>query len=137
MKQKYYRLDKIKKVDAQYKMLLGERSNGKSYAVKEDALQDAWSDDNKKFIYLRRWDLECKPSFTEQYFLDAPISAITKGEADTIVVYMGKIFFAKYDEETRKPKKIKYVDIQEHFPWKGIMCQVAIRTLTKFFLKNL
>ena len=55
MKQKYYRLDKIKKVDAQYKMLLGERSNGKSYAVKEDALQDAWSHDNKKFTY-RDWE---------------------------------------------------------------------------------
>ena len=34
MKQKFYRLTNIEKKNAQYNILLGERSNGKSYAVK-------------------------------------------------------------------------------------------------------
>lgn len=136
MKQKYYRLDKIKKVDAQYKMLLGERSNGKSYAVKEESLQDAWADDNKKFIYLRRWDLECKPSLTEQYFLDAPISAITKGEADTIVVYMGKIFFAKYDAETQKPKKIKICGYTRALSMEGHYVSGSYPDVDKIFFEE-
>ena len=40
MKQKYYSIDKIKKLDCEYNILLGERSNGKSYAVKQNALID-------------------------------------------------------------------------------------------------
>lgn len=108
MKQKYYRLDNIKKTDAQYRILLGERSNGKSYAVKEEVITRAWKD-NEKFVYLRRWDLEIKQSLVEQYFLDCPISSITGDECDTISVYRGEIYLAKYDDAGIKKTKIKLV----------------------------
>ena len=48
-KQVFYRLDKVLKTCAHYIMLLGERSNGKSYSVKEHCVQDAFTDENKKF----------------------------------------------------------------------------------------
>ena len=70
MKQKFYRLTNIEKKNAQYNILLGERSNGKSYAVKEKCLIEAWNDPDKKFILLRRWDLEIKPNLSEAYFKD-------------------------------------------------------------------
>ena len=45
-KQKYYNLSNLLKTESQYKMLLGERSNGKSYAVKEFVLNDAYKKNN-------------------------------------------------------------------------------------------
>lgn len=109
MKQKFYRLTNIEKKNAQYNILLGERSNGKSYAVKEKCLSDAWNDQDKKFILLRRWDLEIKPNLSEAYFKDAPISVITKNECDGVSVYNHKIFLTRFDEKTNKNVKIKHV----------------------------
>lgn len=48
----FYRLDKILKVPASYYMIIGERSNGKTYSVKEHMLQKA--SQGGMFIYLRR-----------------------------------------------------------------------------------
>lgn len=111
-KQKYYRLENLNDtVDADYRILLGERSNGKSYAVKERAIRNAWNDNtgNSKFMLLRRWGMELKASFIEQYFVDAPITAITNNECNTVKCIGGKIFLARYDNETRKTTCIKHV----------------------------
>lgn len=109
MKQKFYRLDRIIKLNANYNILLGERSNGKSYATKEYCIKQAYNNpDTDRFILLRRWDLETKQSLVEQYFNDAPISAITDGNCDGVVVYRGEIWLSKYNEETTKnERKIK------------------------------
>ena len=48
----YYRLDNILKIPASYYMIIGERSNGKTYSVKEHMLQKA--SQGGMFIYLRR-----------------------------------------------------------------------------------
>lgn len=109
MKQQFYRLTNLKKYDAEYNILLGERSNGKSYAVKEEVIKQAWNDADKKFILLRRWDLEVKPSLIETYFKDAPLSVITDGKCDGVVVWQGKIFLTKYNEENNKNEKIKII----------------------------
>ena len=109
MKQKFYRLTNIKKLDANYNILLGERSNGKSYAAKEECIKQAWADPDRRFILLRRWDLEIKPNLSESYFKDAPIETITGDECDGVSVYMGKIFLTKHDPDTNKDKKIKCI----------------------------
>lgn len=101
MKQKYYRLDKLDKIGAPYNILLGERSNGKSYAVKERCISDAFKL-GREFVYLRRYDLDIKTSLVESYFSDAPVSAITDGKYDGVVVYRGTIYLAKYDTKTQK-----------------------------------
>lgn len=109
-KQTFYRLEKLNDtIPAHYHILLGERSNGKSYAVKERALINAWNNDNNKFMYLRRWTMEIKASYVEQYFVDAPITAITNNECNTVVCNGGKIFLAKYDADTQKTIRIKHV----------------------------
>ena len=41
MKQKYYNIENLLKQKAEYNILLGERSNGKSYAVKYMCLWEA------------------------------------------------------------------------------------------------
>ena len=48
-KQTFYRLEKLNDTmsDANYRLLLGERSNGKSFAVKERGLIKAWGSINE------------------------------------------------------------------------------------------
>ena len=53
--QKFYSLKKIDKMNARYNVIYGERSNGKTYAVLERALENAIKN-KKAFAYLRRWD---------------------------------------------------------------------------------
>ena len=108
-KKKYYRLDNILKHDATYNILLGERSNGKSYAVKERVLTNAYKND-MEFIYLRRFDRDITSSNVERYFGDMPISIITAGEYESITTWRSSIFFCNFDEngKVQRGKKIGY-----------------------------
>lgn len=108
MKQRYYSLQKLLATDSEYNMLLGERSNGKSYSVKEHCIREAWND-NRLFIYLRRWQVDVKTSSVEAYFADAPITSITNGKCNCITVYAGKIFASYYDENKDETKKLKQI----------------------------
>lgn len=104
-KQKYYRLDSIDKVKAQYKILLGERSNGKSYAVKERAILN-YLEKGEMFVLLRRFEVEIKMSSIESYFADSAlvafITSITHNKYNCIVPYQSGIYLAKRDYDTNK-----------------------------------
>lgn len=100
-KQKFYRLDRILSHKPNYAMLLGERSNGKSYSVKEYVLR-RYLDHKEKFVYMRRYQIDVKTADVESYFADMPISAMTDGRYDGIIVYQGNIFFSKWDAEKFK-----------------------------------
>ena len=109
-KQKYYRLDRIKKTGAPWRLLLGEKANGKSYAVKEEVLSRAWNDPDDKFILLRRYDLELKQTWLTKYFKDPPAQVLeraTEGQANCIISWQGNIYFAHYDSETGETKKLR------------------------------
>lgn len=109
-KQKHYRLETLNdSVPAQYHVLLGERSNGKSYAVKERGFKRSWNDENHKFMLIRRWGMEVKASYVEQYFNDAPITAITDNACSGVVCNGGKIYASTYDPKTNKRVKVKCV----------------------------
>lgn len=94
---KYYSLDHIKKVDAQFKILLGGRNIGKSYAVKHDVIKSCYHDGNE-FIYLRRWDEDIKQKNAIHYFGDLDVKGITDGKYKDVYIYQSKIFFVNYDE---------------------------------------
>lgn len=106
MKQKYYRLSNLDKIDAQYKILIGERSNGKSYAVKERVLENAYNK-GEMFVLLRRWVVEIKQSLIELYFADMDVAKITKGEYTAVTIYNGNIYFAKSDGDNKLKKGIQ------------------------------
>ena len=109
-KQKHYRLETLNdSVPADYHILLGERSNGKSYAVKERGFKRAWLDPNKKFMLLRRWAMEVKASYVEQYFNDAPITAITDNVCNGVICNGGRIYASSTDPKTRKQVRTKHV----------------------------
>lgn len=111
-KLKYYSLDRIKQTGAPYRLLLGEKANGKSWAVKAEIIQNAWKNDNSKFILLRRYELEIKQSLVNTYFKDPTSSYIemwTDGQCDGIEAYQGRVFLTKWNEKTNKNDKIKHI----------------------------
>lgn len=106
-KKKYYSLKNILKYNAQYNILIGQRSNGKSYAVKEKILKDAYNDIGK-FVYMRRYKEDIKTSNVCSYFNDMPIEKITNGQYSGVYVLRGIIYFCNYDDDL-KPIKGKEI----------------------------
>lgn len=115
-KETYYNIETLLSKKADYNMLLGQRSNGKSYAVKKMALWEAYHESdyyeftvNKKavhkerceFGYLRRWGEDIKGKEVEMYFSDMPIEQITDGEYSGIQVFRGEIFFTSLDDDDK------------------------------------
>lgn len=120
MKQKYYSLKRILENGCEYNMILGARSNGKSYAVKHHCIKEFW-EDGKKFIYLRRFTVEIKIAMVEAYFNDADIKKITKGKRDGVLIYRSGIYLAHENHETGKLERdeqmgmIMSLSIQGHY----------------------
>lgn len=104
MKQKYYQLNNILAEKCEYNVLLGERSNGKSYAVKHHCIYDYFKNGNK-FIYLRRFTVEIKNAMVEAYFNDVDIKKVSKGKYDVIMAWRGGIYLGKTNAETGKIEK--------------------------------
>ena len=59
VKKTYYDISKILLTLAHYIILLGQRSNGKSYQAKKTVLEEVYKT-GRKFIYLRRWLADIK-----------------------------------------------------------------------------
>lgn len=111
LKGKYVQQKVIEGIDANYTILLGERSNGKSYASKSMVFQHCYNT-GRELIVLKRFDLEIKDSMIVNYFSDIPIQAITKGAYTCVDVYRKEIYLSNIDEKTTKivhGKKIGYV----------------------------
>ena len=98
----YVSADKIKKIECDYLLLLGERANGKSYASKSLILSECYRRNTVEFIYLRRFDLDIKDSVAVNYFADMPVYEITNGEYTCVDVFRKDIYFANVDENTGK-----------------------------------
>ena len=122
--QKFYNIENLLESKCEYNILLGERSNGKSYATKYMSLWESFNEEDylsfKKagkhipktrymFGYIRRWREEIKTKDIEQYFADMPIEEITNGEYNTIVCFRGSIYYAKNEEGViERGKQIGY-----------------------------
>lgn len=117
----YYDISNMLKTEAQYMMLLGQRSNGKSYQAKITVLKNAINN-NRKFIYLRRWQADIKVKAVETYFADMNIKKLTKGEYTGITAWGNSLYLSKVDEKghTTKGKEIgKYCALNEYERYKS------------------
>lgn len=99
-RKKYYSIKRLLQTKAPYMILLGMRSNGKSYQVKETVLKAAYND-KTNFVYLRRWREDIKTAAVESYFLDIDIEKLTDGEYTGIAAYQGYIYFCNYDDNQK------------------------------------
>lgn len=114
MGDKYYRLDNLLERmatnDSHFGILLGQRSNGKSYATKEFAVNASlgksdykqWYNNDgsikPRFIYLRRWGEDISTNGVTRYFKDLPILKMSKGLFEGIEAYGDGIYVVNYED---------------------------------------
>ena len=110
MKNKYYSLTNILKENCDYNLIIGERSNGKTYACLHHAIEDYVKNGNAS-AYIRRWKEDIQGKRAETVFSSLNennvISQMTNGEYDNVVYYRGKFFLALYDNDTHKMQASK------------------------------
>lgn len=110
-KPNYVKKSTIDKIKADYVILLGQRSNGKSFALKEKLIKDAYNN-GEQFGYLRRYREDCKDYLVTEYFNDIIynknghqyIKEWTNGEYTTIYCYKQTIYLANVDENGKNIK---------------------------------
>lgn len=107
---KYYSLKKILAENADYNVIIGERSNGKTYATLEHILKD-YAENGNEGAYIRRWKDDLQGKRAETVFnglIDAgAVAKITAGRYETIIYSRGAWHLAKYDAESRRMKADK------------------------------
>lgn len=120
-KQIHYNIDEINKTNANYFLIYGEKSNGKSYQVKLKECIQHYLQTKNRFIILRRWAEDLSSLWCEQYFQDMDIATLTDNKYDGISIYRKCVYFANYDNENLKFKrgeKIGYMmslSTEQHF----------------------
>lgn len=102
-----YRLDNINQINAKFNLIIGGRNIGKTYSVKEMFLDVAFkSNGEQQFAYIRRWSVDLKRKYCEQYFADNSlidyIKKISKGKFDCVVYWEEKFYFAKTEKNGSK-----------------------------------
>lgn len=104
---KFYSLDNIKKKDADYNVIYGERSNGKTTAVLAEGVKLFVDSGYKKQIaIIRRYEEDFRGKNGQQMLENIVklgwVEKWTKGEYNDIYYYSKRWFFCKYDENGKK-----------------------------------
>lgn len=98
---KYYSLNKILQYNADYNIIIGERSNGKTYACLLHALEQ-YLTVGKQSAYIRRWREDITVKRAQSIYSPFDIEKISKGKWSHVVFKSGGFFLAKYDEDKGK-----------------------------------
>lgn len=103
-KTKYYTLDKILEEDAQYNVIFGERSNGKTYAGLLYGIKN-YIERGEQFALVRRWQDDFTGKRGQTIFdgivQNSEISKLTGGEWTGIYYYASKWYLSRYENENR------------------------------------
>ncbi len=105
-KSEFYDISNLLKTNAHYMMMIGTRSRGKSFQVKETALKD-YCDGRGGLAILRRWDTDIKAGLIRDYFADMVVNAsgvnlvykYSNGKYDNIKYRAGEWFLYIHDNE--------------------------------------
>lgn len=103
----FYSLDRILEKKADYNIIFGERSNGKTYALLKYALE-RYIKTGEQFAYVRRYreDLRGKrgDSLFQGHVNNGVIEELTNGEFNEVFFIGSRWFLSYYDSETQKRK---------------------------------
>lgn len=106
----FYSLEEIKKAGAQYNMIIGERSNGKTYSVLMEILSN-YVKTGKQGALIRRWqdDFVGKRGISMFNALDdnGEVSKLTKGEWTHVAYFASKWYLAQRTEDGKQVKDEK------------------------------
>ena len=102
---KFYSLDNILRKNADYNMIFGERSNGKTYAALAHGLRQ-FVKTGKQMAYIRRWREDLRGKRAESLFANhvanGMIEELTDGKFNEVLYHAGKWFLSYFDNETEK-----------------------------------
>ena len=99
---KYWSILPILSKEAQYNIIYGERSNGKTYGTLEYCLTEYFKD-GSEFAYIRRWDEDLVGKKGESLFnaliKNGVIRKLSKGKWNHVVYKSRAYYFAFIDDE--------------------------------------
>ena len=98
----HYSIDKIDSLNADFNIIFGERSNGKSYACKHKKGVEKYLNTGKRFILMRRWKEEVSTEKIEQYFNDVDVIKLTDGKYNCITMFKKRLYLSNYNVDTGK-----------------------------------
>lgn len=105
MAKTFYSLNNILEKDATYNIIIGKRSNGKTYAVQLHMIKEYVKTGGQGAL-IRRYEEDYRGKrgqATFQALVDnGEITKITKGQWTSVQYYAGKWYLSKYDEELDK-----------------------------------
>ena len=109
-KQVHYNIDNIDKENANYNLIYGEKSNGKSYQVKHKKAVIPYIETKRRFILMRRFKEDLTKTWLSQYFADCDIDRLTNGVYNSVTKYTNEIYFSKIDSDFKEKRgeKIGY-----------------------------
>lgn len=110
-KKDYYTLERLDEIPAQYKIIFGQRSNGKTFAVQERII-DNYIKNGEQGAIIRRYELDFKSRRGVrmfEHFVNNPncgniICEKTRGEWEDIYYYGGEWYLCKYTEHMERVK---------------------------------
>lgn len=101
-RKKFYSLKQILSKNAQYNVIFGERSNGKTYSVLKLGIEN-FAKTGEQMAIVRRWqdDFTGKRGSTmfDAVVTNNEISKATKGEWTGVYYWASRWFFCRYDEK--------------------------------------
>ncbi len=99
---KYYSLNKINSKNATYNIIFGERSNGKTYATLNQALENYFKD-GSQFAYIRRWSVDTAPKRMNNLFnsliANGTLKELSNGKFNSIYYRTGTFYLCNYNEQ--------------------------------------
>lgn len=100
-KTKFYSLKNILAKKATYNLIIGERSNGKTYGILKYALEK-YCKDKGQLAIVRRWKEDITGRRASDIFssinADGLVSKFTDGEYEGVHYWAGKFYLCTYDE---------------------------------------
>lgn len=104
-KPRYYSLDNILTKNADYNIIFGERSNGKTYATLKYGIE-RYLKTGEQMAYIRRWREDLRGKRAESLFANhvanGLIEKLTDGKFNEVFYLSNKWFLSYYDKEKNK-----------------------------------
>lgn len=101
----WYDYTAIDKLKCQYNMIIGERSNGKTYGALKKIIEN-YLDSGKKGAYIRRYKEDYRGKRGDALFesieKDGLIVELTDGKYDGVKYQSGRWYLSTFDERTQK-----------------------------------
>ena len=101
----WYSYDTIDKLKCQYNIIIGERSNGKTYGALKKVLKN-YLKGGKKGAYIRRYKEDYRGKRGDALFesleKDGTIRELTEGKYDGVKYQSGRWYLSKFDDKTQK-----------------------------------